>query len=799
MKFCHILTLLSLATISLAALDGSRYLWYRQPAIEWEKGSLPIGNGRMGGTIYGSLDEVITINEDTIWSGPFQDRTPANGLEALPRARELLLNGNITAGGDFILDQMNAPESAKDERQFSYFGNLNIAFGHLDGIENYVRWLDTKAGNSGASYTYGDAYYTREYIASFPADILAARFRTTELGGLSLNASIFRTENTLENVASIEDGIAILTYRGSSGQPAEQGPILFSGQVRFVATGASIATSESTVIIEGATTVDLFIDIETNYRYPDPKELDAEINGKLAEAVDSGYDAVRDGALADSTALLERASINIGKSPNGLADLPTDERVRNARTRRDDVELTTLAWNLGRHMLVSSSRNTKAEIDFPTNLQGVWNNATTAPWGGKYTININTEMNYWPSMTTNLLETQEPLFDLMKLARPRGAQMARDLYGCEGTMYHHNLDVWADTAPTDHWRSASMWPMGAAWLVQHMIEHYRFTGDRQFLNETVYPYLVDVARFFECYTFEWEGWRITGPSLSPENSFIVPDDMASAGAGEPMDINIAMDDQLMRDLFRALLDAADELGVSDLNADVVKAREFITRIRPTQIGSLGQILEWRSEYAESEEGHRHFSHVYGLHPGSEFSPLNNETLARAAGISVDRRRDAGGGSTGWSRMWMINLYARLFRGDDAWDAAQAWFEKFMTEGLWNTDDGATFQIDGNMGFTSGITELFLQSHAGVLHILPALPNAISTGWVKGLTARGNFVVDIEWECGSFKSANVTSNMGADLTLRVENGTGILVDDKAYETTIHTRKGSQYKIIPIVPK
>lgn len=561
-----------------------------------------------------------------------------------------------------------------------------------------------------------------------------------------------------------------------------------------ISTTASVTASKSTVIIKGATTIDIFIDTETSYRYPDSKDLDAEIDNKLAVAVDKGFEVVRDEALGDSTALLERASINIGESPNGLADLPTDERVRNARTNRDDIELTTLAWNLGRHMLVSSSRNTKAEIDFPANLQGVWNNKTGAPWGGKYTININTEMNYWPAMVTNLLETQEPLFDLMKLAHPRGEQMARDLYGCEGTMYHHNLDLWADTAPTDKYRSASMWPMGAAWLVQHMIEHYRYTGDRAFLENTAYPYLVDVAKFFECYTFEWEGWSITGPSLSPENIYFVPADMSSAGVGEPMDVNIAMDDQIMRDVFRALLEAADELGVSDTDADVMKAKEFITKIRPTQIGSLGQILEWRSEYTEVVKGHRHFSHLYALHPGSEFSPLNNETLAHAAGVSVDRRRDNAGGSTGWSRTWMINLYARLHRGDDAWEMAQVWFEKFVTEGLWNTDSGNTFQIDGNMGFTSGITELFLQSHAGVLHILPALPGkVIPTGQAKGLTARGNFVADIEWESGNFKSANVTSNIGADLKLRVANGLQVLIDGKAYEGTIHTQKGVQYRI------
>ncbi|XXG95601.1 hypothetical protein Hte_001869 [Hypoxylon texense] len=797
MRFCQVLMLLRLGARSLAALDGSRYLWYKQPATEWEKGSLPIGNGRMGATIYGSLDEVLTLNEDTIWSGPFQDRTPINGLEAFRQARELFLIGNITGGGDLVMDQMNQPDEAKSQRQFSYFGNLNMAFGHSGGVDNYMRWLDTRVGNSGVSYTYGGVSYTREYIASFPGDILAARFQSSQKGGLNLNASISRGTSYIENVASVGDGIATLTYRGSSGQPVDQGPILFSGQARFVAVGASVTTSKSTVIIKGATTIDVFIDIETSYRYSDSKELDAEIDSKLTKAVDSGYEVVRDEALEDSTALLERASIAIGQSTNGLSNLPTDERVHNARTNRDDVELIALAWNLGRHMLVSSSRNTKAEVDFPANLQGVWNNRTSAAWGGKYTININTEMNYWPAMTTNLLETQEPLFDLMKLAQPRGEQMARDLYDCEGTMYHHNLDLWADTAPTDKYRSASMWPMGAAWLVQHMIEHYRYTGDRTFLKDTAYPYLVDVAKFFECYTMDWEGWRITGPSLSPENTYIVPADMSNAGVGEPMDVNIAMDDQIMRDVFRALLEAADELNISDSDADVTKAKEFISKIRPTQIGSLGQVLEWRSEYMELTKGHRHFSHVYGLHPGSEFSPLNNETLAHAAGISVDRRRDNGGGGTGWSRTWMINLYARLFRGDDAWEMAQVWLERFVTEGLWNTDSGETFQIDGNMGFTSGITELFLQSHAGVIHILPALPgNAIPTGQAKGLTARGNFVVDIEWESGSFKSANVTSNIGADLKLRVQDGIKILVDGALYKDTIHTTQGVQYRITAV---
>ncbi|GAW27283.1 putative glycoside hydrolase family 95 protein [Rosellinia necatrix] len=776
----------------VVALNGSQYLWYNKPATEWERGSLPIGNGRMGATIYGSLQEVITLNEDTIWSGPYQDRTPADGFTALSRARQLLLAGNITGGGNVVFTDMNPPPELKAQRSFSYFGNLNMDFGHSGEPDNYVRWLDTKAGNSAVTYTYDNVNYTREYIASVPADVLAMRFAASTAGSLNLRASITRSSGTVSNIGSVGNGIAGLTFQGSSGQSDDENPILFTGKAWFLADGANMSATGSNIQITSATVIDVFFDVETNYRYPDAKGLDTAINTKLAAAISDGFEKVRDAAIADASALLRRASINLGQSPNGLANLPTDQRVESSRSNGDDVELVTLAWNLGRHMLVASSRNTAADVDFPANLQGVWNNATSAPWGGKYTININTEMNYWPALTTNLLETQEPLYDLMALARPRGEQMARDLYGCNGTVFHHNLDLWGDPAPTDNYRSSSMWPMGAAWLVQHMMEYYRFTNDTGFLERTVYPYLIDVATFYYCYTFEYDGWQVTGPSLSPENTFKVPSGMSTAGNGEPMDINIAMDDQLMRAVVNAIIEAAAALGVPDSDGDVVQAKAFLPLIRPPQIGSLGQILEWRSEYVETGSGHRHFSPLWSLFPDFEFTPMINETLAKAAGILVDRRIRGGGGSTGWSRTWAINLYARLFRGDDAWDMVQGWFAEFPTAGLWNTDKGATFQIDGNFGLTSGLTEMFLQSHAGI-HILPALPAAVPTGSVIGLTARGNFIVNVEWEDGRLKAATVTSNSGSELTLRVSNGVDILVDGVAYTDAIQTVKGRTYAV------
>ncbi|CAI0645296.1 unnamed protein product [Colletotrichum noveboracense] len=364
-------------------------------------------------------------------------------------------------------------------------------------------------------------------------------------------------------------------------------------------------------------------------------------------------------------------------------------------------------------------------------------------------------MNYWSAGPTNLIETQEPLFDLMKVANPRGKAMAKAMYGCDGTMFHHNLDVWGDPGATDNYTSSTMWPMGAAWLVQHMVDHYHFTGDKTFLADVAYPFLIDVATFYECYTFEHEGYRITGPSLSPENTFVVPSNFSVAGRSEPMDIDIPMDNQLMHDVFSAIIEAADILGIDDTNQDLKKAKDFLPRIKPAQIGSKGQILEWRYEYKES-------------------APR----------------------STGWSRTWMINMYARSFRGADAWEQVKGWFATFPTANLWNTDKGSTFQIDGNYGFTSGIAEMLLQSHTGTVHILPALPGeAVPTGSAKGLVARGNFIIDVEWENGAFKRAGITSKTGGKLNLRVGNAESVLVDGDMYTVEIRTTEGQVLEITP----
>ncbi|KAL4941901.1 hypothetical protein BDV06DRAFT_222656 [Aspergillus oleicola] len=783
---------------------GSRYLWYTSPALldNWEEGVLPIGNGRMGATIFGGTNEVITLNKDTIWNGPLQDRTPENALAALPVAREMLVNGSISAAGDYVQREM--VHSNDEMRGFSYFGNLEVGFGFGGGgneteveLEGYRRWLDTRSGEAGVDFVVGGVKYAREYIASFPAGVLAARYTASKKGALNINAAFSRSEDISSLEASADGDGPWIKLSGTSGQPADEGPIVFVGQASFVAEGGHASQREMTPCLsQTPQRLISSFDAETNYRYADEDAIDTEINRKLNNALTKGFNEIKTEALEDSINLLGRASLDLGNSSNESRALPTDERLSLARSGLEgNPELATLVWNYGRHMLVASSRNTEADINLPANLQGVWNSETTAAWGGKYTININTEMNYWAAGPTNLIEAQEPLFDLFGVAYPRGTKLASDMYNCSGVVFHHNLELWGDPAPTDNHTSASMWPMGAAWLVTHLVDHYRFTEDKELLSETVYPYLVDVAKFYECYTFEYEGYRVTGPSVSPENTFVIPEDFTIVNSSAAMDIGIAMDDEIIWEVLNELLYAASELGITDDDPDVSSAKSLLASIHPARISpSTGRIQEWRLDYEEESPGHRHLSPLFALHPSKQFSPLVNAALSVAAEKLLDHRLDNDSGGTGWSNSWFVNQYARLGRGEDAWAQLEKWFSLYPMDNLWNTDDGATFQVDGNFGVTSGITEMLLQSHAGLVHVLPALPtSSVPSGYVRGLKTRGGFEVDVEWDGGKLSRAVVRSGRGGDLRIRVADGEDVYVNGSAYEDVIETEVVGEYVI------
>lgn len=403
-------------------------------------------------------------------------------------------------------------------------------------------------------------------------------------------------------------------------------------------------------------------------------------------------------------------------------------------------------------------------------------------------------MNYWLAETTNLIETLPPLWGLMDRGRERGKEVAKRMYGCPGFVSHHNFDIWGDAVPHDNGTQWSGSAMSSLWLASHMTDHYRFTGDKAFLSETLWGLFYDAATFWSCYLWEFEGHWSSGPSASPENSFIVPQGMTEEGSSEGIDISPQFDTSLLYRFFSDLVEVAEVLEI-DLSTDenLSMAGEFLEGLRPTQIGEYGQVLEWRHDYEESEPGHRHISHLWDLFPGNRMSPLINKTLADAAQVSIERRLSAGGAATGWSRIWTAACYARLFDGDAAFEQVQSLLRNHtMPNGFNGIDGKETFQIDSNFGLVSAVVESLLQSHAGVVHLLPALGSKIATGSVSGLVARGGFVVSITWEDGQLVQAKVKSTLGNKLALRLGDGLSFKVDGKTVES-VETESGKTYTI------
>ncbi|KAH9905574.1 Six-hairpin glycosidase-like protein [Xylariomycetidae sp. FL2044] len=782
-----VVAILGLSSLVQAQWDASRYAWYSEDAGSDFASAVPIGNGRLGAVVYGTAVEMLGLNENSIWSGPWQDRANRNSSDALNSIRTQLVDGNITGAGQSVLANMSGNPTSP--RQYNPLGNMTIDFGHSADRSNYLRYLDTYQGTAFVTYAYNGVNYTREYVASHPYGVLAIRLAANQTGAVDAEISLSRSQYVTSQTASSSDDIHSVLLKGSSGQTSDA--ILFSSEARVVNSGGDVKVSGTSISVTGADFVDIYFDAESSYRYFDQVSWESELTRKLDAAVSAGYEVVRRAAIEDNMELIGRVSLDLGSSSSaGNQDTPT--RLENYKIDPDsDPELATLMFNFGRHSLVASSRDT-GPLSIPANLQAIWNKDFNPAWGSKYTININIEMNYWPAEVTNLQETHKPLFDLIEIGIPRGQEMAQIMYGCDngGFVFHHNLDVWGDAAPTDYGTPYMMWPMGGAWLALHSMEHYRFTLNQTFLEERAWPMLQKAADFYYCYLFDWNDYWTTGPSLSPENSFIVPDDMETTGSSEGIDISPQMDNSLLTELFQAVIQAGQILGISGTQLD--NAQAYLEKIRPPVIGSYGQILEWRQEYGETEPAHRHMSPIWALFPGSAFAPLNSTSYAAAAKELLDNRMSNGSGSTGWSRTWAMCLYARLFAGDTLWDHAVEFLQTFPSPNLWNTDSGpgSAFQIDGNFGFTAAISEMLLQSH-NVVHLLPALPSAIPSGSVTGLVARGGFVIDMAWSDGLLINATIMSRNGGLLALRVQDGVGFSVDGVAYTDPFSTEYGGRY--------